>query len=83
VSALVEIAAIVAEKHGLTIDDLRGPARERKVAWPRQEAFALTYSTGRFSTTRIGQFYRRDHTTVIDGIRHYQGRLQAAQEVRP
>lgn len=79
-SVLREIAALVAERHGVTVADLKSASHARKFAWPRQEAMALTLATGRFSTTRVGQFYNRDHTTVIHARRAYEARVQAARE---
>lgn len=70
-----EIATEVATKHGLTLDELRGPQRARRFAHPRQEAFALAMATGRFSTPQVGRFFGdRDHATVIYGVRAYEAR---------
>jgi chromosomal replication initiation ATPase DnaA len=73
--SMLEIGALVAERNGMTLEDLRGSSRQRELAYARHEAFALTYATGRFSTTTIGQFYGdRDHTTVMWGIRAHEDR---------
>jgi chromosomal replication initiation ATPase DnaA len=65
-----EIAASVADKYGLTVDDLRGTDRTRRVAWPRQEAMAeIRRHRQDMSLPDIGRFFNRDHTTVIHALR--------------
>lgn len=76
-----EIAALIAKKYELSLDELKGPTRERRVSWPRQEAFALIYAQGSLSLPQIGQFFGgRDHTTVLHGIRRHKARV--AEEAR-
>lgn len=76
-----EIAALVAERHGLTLDDLTGPVRKRRVAHPRQEAYSLIRATGRYSLPRMGMFFgNRDHTTILDGLRNHEARVEAARQ---
>lgn len=83
-----EIAQEVAQRHGLTVEQLRGHQRHRKVAWPRQELMYELYATGRFSSTQIGIFLgERDHTTVLYGCRRHAERnglphIAKAAEVR-
>ena len=72
-----DIACRVAERHGLTVDDLRGSDRTKRVAWPRQEAMAAIRETGRYSLPRIGKFFNRDHTTVIHAVRRVAERTDA------
>jgi len=78
------ILAEVAEQYGLTVVDLKGPARYRHIAWPRQEAMArmarCQRSDGKrvFSLPQIGRFLNRDHTTVLWGIRRHEERMRAS-----
>jgi chromosomal replication initiation ATPase DnaA len=68
-----EICALVAWRHGLTMDDLRGPRTARKYSRARQEAYANLYDTGRYSLPRIGKWLgERDHSTVLMGIRRHR-----------
>jgi len=72
------IAQRVADKHRLTVADLKGPSRERRIAWPRQELMAELYATGRLSYPVIGAFLGgRDHTTVMYGVRRHHERQRA------
>lgn len=78
-----EILAEVADRHRLTVDDLKGPQVARKFAWPRQEAMWHLYESGRYSLPEIGRFLGgRDHTTILKGIRSYERRLSAVLPMR-
>lgn len=69
-----EIIRDVCRRHNVNYDAMLSPARARRIAWPRQEAFWRLDAAGKWSTTKIGQFFGRDHTTVIHGVRAYQAR---------
>lgn len=70
--SMAEIAQQVATDHDLTVADLRGSAKRKVVAHPRQKAMYLMYRTGKFSYGQIGHYLgKRDHTTVMDGVRRY------------
>ncbi len=78
---LPTLAAMVAAKHGITVEDLRGQRRKRKIAWARQEfawrAYQVRRPDGsrRFSTTYIANFCDgRDHTTAVHSIRRFAER---------
>lgn len=64
------ILARVADAHGLTPDDLRGPSRCAHVVQARWEAMAALRAEGA-STTAIGRAVRRDHSTVMSGLRRW------------
>lgn len=73
-----DTARAVAHQHGLTLDDLIGPARARRVSHPRQEAMALVVHEHKLSTVRVGQLFgNRDHTTVMHAIRAVEARQAA------
>lgn len=76
-----DIAARVAEKHRLTVADLKGQSRRREFAWPRQEAMHECRAATDRSTTAIGRFFGgRDHATVIHGVRRHQERIDQELE---
>lgn len=78
-NSMAAILAGVATKHGLTVAEMKGPGRARRVAWPRQEAMWLIYLTGRYSRPQIGRFLgNRDHTTVLHGCREHEKRMAQA-----
>lgn len=68
----------VAEKYGIEVDDIKGPNRARRFAWPRQEFCYEAHLIGR-SYPQIGAFCGgRDHTTALHGKRRHEARLEAA-----
>lgn len=74
---VTSILAEVASENGLTVSELVGESRQRRYAWPRQEAYFRVFTQcphigypdmGR----RIGW---RDHTTCIHGVRAHCKRI--------
>lgn len=62
----VRIVADMAAKHGLTLADIRGPGRERKLVMARCEAIrAVRAARPHLSYPQIGKVFHRDHTTVM------------------
>jgi len=66
-----QIIAETAEKHRITVADILGDCRQRRIAWPRQEAmFRMFVECLHLSLPQIGTALGgRDHSTVIHGIR--------------
>lgn len=76
--SMADILAEVAEKHRLTVADLKGQSRVRSVAWARQEAMWLMRKEGRWSLPQIGRAIgNRNHATILFGVRRYGERLAA------
>lgn len=72
----------VADFFEVTISDLKGPRRTKRMVEPRQIAMALI----RFNTDRslpsIGELFGgRDHTTVIHAVRKIQGSVTEKPEL--
>lgn len=85
---IAEIADDVARRHGVSVGDLKSPARYRHIVRARQEAMYLAYQERRpdgrrvYSLLQIGRWFGgRDHTTALFGVRRHEGRLAA--EPRP
>lgn len=78
-----EIAATVAESHGITVHEMRLPARSHRIAHPRQEAMWRMCQTGLWSTTIIGKFFGLDHTTVLHGREAHAARMRGEKYVKP
>ena len=75
--SMAHIAAEVAETYGIPLQELRGPGRPRGLAWARQEAMHRIRTETGNSWTKIGNYFNRDHTTVIYAIRAHDRRQQA------
>lgn len=70
---MADIVAAVADKHDVTVADLKGPSRVKHIVAARFEAMARMYDLGIWSMPQIGRFFGRDHTTVLNGIRRHHG----------
>jgi chromosomal replication initiator protein len=62
---MVEVAA----ERDVTMDELLGPCRLRCIAWARQDAMLRIRRELNLSLPQIGRIFKRDHTTVMHGIR--------------
>jgi chromosomal replication initiator protein len=63
------VAQIVADAFGVTVVDLKGKGRARNITYPRQEAMArIKDLLPHISSSKIGRFFNRDHTTVLHGV---------------
>lgn len=66
---------VVAEAYGMTRHDLVGAGRTKPVVEPRHAAMWLARKLTNHSLPAIGRAIgRRDHTTVLSGIRRIQAR---------
>jgi chromosomal replication initiation ATPase DnaA len=74
-----QILKEVAEKHGITIQDLKGPCRRLKYALPRHEAAYRIVKELGFSLPKTGRVLgKRDHTTILNSVRKYEKKLSAS-----
>jgi chromosomal replication initiator protein len=76
------IKQAVAEACGVTVEELEGPRRARPIAWPRQMAYWMCrHRAGRSYGEIAWAFGRRDHTTVIHGVRAFGARLSLKSHI--
>lgn len=62
-----DVIDAVAGYYSITGDDLRGPRRNREITVPRQIAMYLCRELADVSFPRIGDAFKRDHSTVQHG----------------
>lgn len=66
----------VAQRHGLTFNQIMSPRRIRALAWPRQEAMYEVRIRRQLSWHTIARvFGGLDHSTVIHGYQVHQARM--------
>jgi chromosomal replication initiator protein len=71
-----QIQDLVAEAFGLTREELLSPARQARIAWPRQVAMYLAREHTRETLPAIGRrFGGRNHTTVLHACKRTTARL--------
>lgn len=54
---------------------IREQGRNREACIPRHHAMWIMYQQPHLSLTMIGNFMGRDHTSILNGIRSHQARL--------
>ena len=70
---MAEVAAAARLLFGVSIEDLKGSCRKTKFSKPRQAAMVVTRQLTGASLLKVGQFYGRDHTTVLFAERKAAG----------
>lgn len=71
------IKAAVCHVFRVSENDLISPRRSREIAWPRQAGYLLCKELTVLSLPQIGlHFGKRDHTTIIDGLKKAQKRTE-------
>ena len=77
------ILGAVAQEFNITVSELKGPRRTRRVSVPRQMAMYLLRDVAQLSFPQIGEFLGgRDHTTVMHGASKIEKSLQQDAEIR-
>jgi chromosomal replication initiator protein len=78
---IAEIQMVVAERFGLTVEQLVSSSRAAKVTWPRQLAIALVRDLTGASLPAIGrEFGGRNHTTILHACKRVSDRLKTDQQ---
>jgi len=77
------ILEATAQEFNLTVSELKGPRRTRRISVPRQMAMYLLRDLAQLSFPQIGEFLGgRDHSTVMHGTTKIEKGLQEDAEVR-
>lgn len=63
-----DIIDTVSSYYGVSIKDIKGKCRKRKIVKPRQVIMFLLRTKARMILSDIGELMNRDHTTVIHSI---------------
>ena len=67
----------IADRYGVTVEDLKGTCTKQRSSVPRQHFMWLAYQQTHLSLPMIGRFLNRDHSSVLHGIRQHRARLEA------
>jgi chromosomal replication initiation ATPase DnaA len=79
---IVELTLRICEQHEVALADLLSPRKNRKITACRWQTWyeirKLTGPLGRpYSTTRIGNWFNRDHSSVSHGLHQYKNLVNA------
>jgi len=66
----------VADRHGLSVDDLTGHSRKARLVIARHEAQYLCVEAGYSRNSVAYLFNDRDHTTVCHAIKRHEERMK-------
>ncbi len=78
-----DILRNVVSYYGISGEDIQGQDRHRAVVWPRQVAMYLAKQLTDHTLVKIGQqIGKRDHTTVLHGIRKIENILENEEDGR-
>ena len=80
-SVMAEIVDEVSGTTGISIIDIIGNSRERHIVRARQLVMFIARREG-MTLTSIGSYLRRDHTTVIHGIRTEENRREYLKSLK-
>lgn len=67
-NSMARITRIVAAHYRFKPSDIRGRGTGREISWPRQIAFAMARDLTSASYPQIGEYFGRDHRTVMYGV---------------
>lgn len=59
------IIEAVCDLYGVTREELEGPSRKRKFAWPRQVAISLIYARLPYSAAGVGSIFGGRHYSYV------------------
>ena len=77
------IIKVVAEHFDVTVDDITSKKRNSEFVEPRQVVMFLCKSMTNNSLTNIGKLLnKKDHTTIIHGIRKIEDEMKVNEELR-
>ena len=69
-----EIVADVARKMNVSVEDIMSARRNKRIVIARWESWRRMAASG-WSSTRIGQLWGRDHSTVVHGVQKMGGKF--------
>lgn len=75
-AALDRMVAELATGHGVTVAELHGPSRIKRIVNIRQAIMAEVYATDRWSLITVGRALNRDHTTVLHAVKKLRALAQ-------
>jgi chromosomal replication initiation ATPase DnaA len=67
-SEFEKIVGAMALSNGVTVEDLRGPDRRHDICEVRFKVWAALRAAN-YSYPHIGRYFRRDHTTILSGLK--------------
>lgn len=70
------LLASICQRHGIPPRTVTGPQRGKQAVTARKEFCRAAVDLGTWSTTQIGRFLNRDHTSVLYLAGRLKGKVQ-------
>ena len=74
-----KVIAAVCQIYGITSTDILGKAQSREYTLPRQIAIYLTRKHVKLPYMKIGELFKRDHSTVMSAIKQIEKQISERQ----
>lgn len=74
------LSKYVATSYGISIDKLRSKCRKRKPKEARQVCMYMLRTCTNLTLESIGEYYGKDHTTVIHAVKKVQDYIDADRD---
>jgi len=71
----VELTQLMCEIHYLDYERLFAKGRKREVVDARAQLSSFLYTKLKYSFTRVGNFFNRDHSTIIHAVDLHEGQM--------
>lgn len=71
----------VAHQYGVSVEDIKSHKRDRMIAWARQDAIFEVYRNVNISQTRLGEYFAREHTTILHSLNRAEERYWIKQAI--
>ena len=83
VPRLARLKRAITVFHGLTLAPLEGPCRAKPYVLARIDYshLAMKHCSGQVTLTQIGKSINRDHTTVMNHLKHEPGDLRSIEKI--
>ncbi len=76
-----QIAKVVADYHGVTVEFIKQASNQRKIVLPRQQATYVMRSKG-YWLEPIADFFHQHHATTINSLKSVQNSMDTDPEYR-
>ena len=77
---LARLSEEIASAYRLSLDDILGPRRDVLACAARAEVLWTARGAG-YSLTFLSQYFRRDHTSILNAVRRHKEKIDAQAEV--
>lgn len=76
------ILTVISKNCGVSVEDILSKVRKKEVVDARHYFFTIMRKHLGHTTTSVGRFTDRDHTTVIHGIRTFNDRYSSEENYK-